>query len=317
MVSGKVKNKVLSSTKNEFFLKRGDLIEIVAPASACPPDVIEKGVQWIENNGFRASVPKDLLKPEIYLSNSDAYRFEHLKKALTKNETKAIWCVRGGYGASRIIPDLMKLKKQKEKLFIGISDITTLHLFFIQKWGWRTLHASLLDRLAEKKITLENEQELLSALTGNKSEFEFSGLIPLNEKAKKNAFIKSKLIGGNLTVLSSNVGTANSLTSKNYILFLEDLGERGYRIDRMLQQIKQCPNFKFCKAIVLGEFLGGDEPNKENHVMTTLKKFSADLNIPVFSGIDCGHGLVQRPLFLNTRAILFSGAKAQLKIYNK
>ena len=132
MVSGKVKNKVLSSTKNEFFLKRGDLIEIVAPASACPPDVIEKGVQWIENNGFRASVPKDLLKPEIYLSNSDAYRFEHLKKALTNNETKAIWCVRGGYGASRIIPDLMKLKKQKEKLFIGISYITTLHLIFFQ-----------------------------------------------------------------------------------------------------------------------------------------------------------------------------------------
>ena len=322
MVSGKAKNKAPSLTKSKsstdvFFLKRGDIIEIVAPASACPPDVIEKGVQWIESNGFRARVPNDLLKPEIYLSNSDAYRFEHLKKALLSKETKAIWCVRGGYGASRIIPDLLKLKKQKEKLFIGISDITTLHLFLIQKWGWRTAHASLLDRLAEKKLTPENEFELMEALSGNKSEFEFSNLIPMNEKAKKNAVIKSKIIGGNLTVLASNIGTANSLTAKNYILFLEDLGERGYRVDRMLQQIKQCPSFKYCKAIVLGEFLGGDEPNKENHVLTTLTNFSKDLNIPVFSGIDCGHGLVQRPLFFNTQAVLFSGAKAQLKIYNK
>lgn len=317
MVSEKVKNKAPSLTKSDFFLKMGDLIEIVAPASACPPEIIEKGVRWIEANGFRASVPKDLLKPEIYLSNSDSYRFEHLKKALLSKETKAIWCVRGGYGASRIIPDLMKVKKQKEKLFIGISDITTLHLFFTQKWGWRTLHASLLDRLAEKKLTPENEQELIVALTGNKSEFEFSNLIPLNERAKKNTVIKSKLIGGNLTVLSSNVGTANAIIAKNYILFLEDLGERGYRIDRMLQQIKQSPNFKYCKAIVLGEFLGGDESNRENHVMTTLKKMSEGLSIPVFAGVDCGHGLVQRPLFFNTQAVLFSGAKAQLKIYNK
>jgi muramoyltetrapeptide carboxypeptidase len=317
MVSGKVKSKVHSSINNEFFLQSGDLIEIVAPASACPEDVIQKGVKWIESHGFRAHVPRDLLRPEIYLSNSDTYRIEHLKKALMSKEVKAIWCVRGGFGASRLIPALMKLKKQKEKLFIGISDITTLHLFLNQKWGWRTLHASLLDRLAENKLRPENERELILTLRGEKSEFVFSGLTPLNKAAQKNAMIKSKLIGGNLTVLSSNIGTSNSLNGKSFMLFLEDLGERGYRIDRMLQQIKQSQNFKYCKAVLFGEFLGGDETNKENHVMMALKKFSTELSIPVFSGIEAGHGLMQRPLFFNTQAVLFSGAKAQLKIYNK
>lgn len=321
MVSKKVKSKIRSSIKSSkktsYFLEKGDVIAVVAPASAPPADVLIKAKAWIEKSGYKAQVPDDLLSPEIFISNSDEYRLNHLKTVLLDPQVKMIWCIRGGYGCSRLIPELLKVKKQKEKLFIGISDITTLHLFLTQKWGWKTVHGPLLDRLAENKLTGKNELELMQALSGEKAEFVFEQLTAMNQAASKTKKIQAILIGGNLTVLSSNSGTGIDHITKKHILFLEDLGERGYRIDRMLQQIKQNKSFKNCQAIVLGDFLGGDEPNKENHVQVTLKKFAETLKIPVFAGIPCGHGEVQRPLFFNTKALLFSGANPKLTVYNK
>ena len=122
MVSEKVKNKTRSLTsrspatkKTSFFLKKGDAIAVVAPASSPPPEVVAHVKSWIEKNGYVALVPDDLLKSETYLANTDEYRFNHLKSVIMDPNVKAIWCLRGGYGCSRIIPDLMKLKKQKEK----------------------------------------------------------------------------------------------------------------------------------------------------------------------------------------------------------
>ena len=333
MVSEKVKNQPRSlisvspagSIKaSSYFLKKGDVIAIVAPASAPPADVIGKAKAWIEKNGFVALIPDDILKSEIYLSNSDQYRFNHLKSVLQNPKVNAIWCIRGGYGCSRLIPELVQLKKPKEKLFIGISDITTLHLLFTKKWNWRTLHGPLMDRLAENKLTAKNEEEMMQAILGQKKEFIFDGLTALNSAGTKNKKIQAPVVGGNLTVLTSNFGTPAEIAAKKHILFLEDLSERGYRIDRMLQQIKQSKAFKHCQAIVFGDFLGGDEPAKqgalntapENHVQATLRNFAEQINIPVFSGLLAGHGAIQRPLFFNTKAVLFSGANPKLTVYN-
>lgn len=322
MVSKKAKNQTRSlisyksKKASRFFLQKGDVIAVVAPASAPPFEVIARAKAWIEKNGFIAFIPDDMLKPEIYLSNSDQYRLNHLKSVIMNPQVNAIWCIRGGYGCSRLIPELNKMKKQKEKLFIGISDITTLHLFFTQKWNWRTLHGPLMDRLAENKLTGKNEQELVQAIQGQLKEITFTGLTGLNASALKNKKIQAPIIGGNLTVLTSNYGTTNELSAKKHILFLEDLSERGYRVDRMLQQIKQSKAFKHCQAIVLGDFLGGDELNKENHVQITLKNFAEHIKIPVFFGLQSGHGEIQRPLFFNTKAVLFSGANPKLTVYN-
>lgn len=277
MVSKKVKNKTRSSTKYSlnssekasrtrptkkvtYFLEKGDTIAVVAPASSPSISVLADVKQWIEKNGFAAQIPDDLLKTETYLANTDKYRFNHLKTVISDPQVKAIWCLRGGYGCSRLIPELNKIKKQKEKIFIGLSDITTLHLFFTQKWNWRTLHAPVMSRLAEDQLSDQNEVELMQAILGEKIEFIFDGLKPLNASALKQKKITAPVVGGNLTVFSSNCGTGNDVISKKHILFLEDLNERGYRVDRMLQQIKQNKSFKNCVAIVLGDFLGGDEP---------------------------------------------------------
>lgn len=321
MVSERVKNNPVLSID---FLKPGDLIDVVSPGSACSESSLENAVKWIEQNGFRARADKKMLDPKLYLSNTDAYRFEHLASALKAQDSKAIWCMRGGYGSSRLIPNLLKLKPVSPKLFIGLSDITTLHLFLNTKWGWPTLHASLLDRLADSALTQENEQELLLAITGQKKEFIFDGLTALNQTAqeflKNNSTISGSLTGGNLTVVCSQVGTQNAQLIRDNILFFEDRGERGYRIDRMLEQIRQSSMLENTKAIVLGEFTEGNEANGLNHVWAAWNDFASRTKIPVFSGVPCGHGLIQRPLFFSTRAEIFktsiNDAIPGLRVYN-
>lgn len=315
---------VLERTKNNQalsieFLKPGDLIDIVAPASACSQPTLESAIGWIEAQGFKARAREGMLDPKLYLANSDAFRLDHLTSALTAKDSKAIWCIRGGYGCSRLLPKLGELKVQPPKLFIGLSDITTLHIFLNHKWGWPTLHASLLDRLGDQILPKENEHELLAAIRGEKSEFVFDQLTPWNvaaESLNPGTFISGRLTGGNLTVICSQVGTGNGELIRDNILFFEDRGERGYRIDRMLEQIRQSSMLKETKAIVLGEFTEGNEPKGQNYVEAAWKDFASRTKIPVFTGVPCGHGLIQRPLFFNTRAEIINDAKVSLKVYN-
>jgi muramoyltetrapeptide carboxypeptidase len=141
----------------------------------------------------------------------------------------------------------------------------------------------------------------------------FAELAPLNAAARRRQRIVSRLTGGNLTVLQSTLGTALQRRPSG-ILFLEDIGERGYRIDRMLEQLRQAGVLRHLKAIVLGTFLGGAESDGGNLGPAVLERFAQELSIPVLSGIQAGHGTCQRPVFLHTPAELRCGPDAQLTV---
>ncbi|MGZ3745432.1 MAG: LD-carboxypeptidase, partial [Pseudobdellovibrionaceae bacterium] len=260
-------------------------------------------------------IPENLIQKHFLHSNSDEKRFGFLREALEAKDSKIIWCLRGGYGSNRLLPYLDKIKKpRQQKLLVGISDITSLHVYFEQKWNWPTFHASLLDRMGSGKLPPKIERETMDLLFGKIRGVEFKKLKAMNKAALSLKSVKSSVVGGNLVVLQSTLGTPYQLKTEGKILFIEDLGERGYRVDRILEHFDQVGLFKKCKGLVIGEFLGGQETDGKVLWPQVFRSWAERLEIPVFSGLEAGHGVVQRPVPLYTEAILNGGKKATLWI---
>ncbi|MBY0385231.1 LD-carboxypeptidase [bacterium] len=280
------------------------LIHIVAPGMPYDPGELKKSVGIIKGWGLNFVQPPGLLKKDhpICSSRRDS-RWQHLQEALLSEESSIIWAVRGGYGSLHLIPFLQKIKKPKKpKLFIGFSDNTTLHQFFNQQWHWPTWHGPHLDRLY--KLSSANLSQIKKLLTGKKPLQIFSHLKPLNQKAKSTKVLRAKIIGGNLITLQSSLATQNQLNCQKRILFIEDIGERGYRIDRVLEHFQQAGIFKGITAMIVGPFVGGLEPNGKDLSKKVLQEFAERQKFPIFSGVTSGHILNSQILPLETAAIL-------------
>lgn len=305
------------------YLKKGDIIDIVAPASAPSVEEIDFAVNWLKQQGYEARIPHDLLDPQLYLANTDKKRFEHLKKALTNSSSKAVWCLRGGYGSIRLVSELLKLKKSTEKFFIGLSDITVIHHFLNQKWNWKTIHGPIFARALQAQRRPEDYDDLFGLLTGTKDFIEFNNLTPLNkaadqfQKAKNKKVISGKVKGGNLCTYCSLLGTKLHPKDKNHFLFFEDISERGYKIDRMLNQLSLAGVFDHCRGVFFGNIINAEEADGTNLVWPTIEKFFEKYKFPVFRGVDSDHSGHQRPLYLNTKAELINNEGSFLKVYSR
>jgi muramoyltetrapeptide carboxypeptidase len=298
----------------EALLRPGDVVEVVAPGFRCPPESLRAGVAFLRRLGLKPRVPRTLFGADLLCANSDRKRFEHLRRALAAPDSRCVWCIRGGYGAIRLVEPLMRSgRPRRRKLFIGYSDATTLHYLLNQHWNWPSLHGPLLDRLGSGTVRAEQLEELRAVLFGAAGEVTFAQLTPLNAAARQRRTVTAKLFGGNLTVLQTIVGTALERRPRG-ILFLEDVGERGYRVDRMLQHLSQAGVFRGVRAVVFGAFVGGRESDGRTLVPAVLERFARERPFPVLMGMQAGHGEHQRPVFLGTRAELACGAFPRLAI---
>ncbi|WP_413581590.1 S66 peptidase family protein [Bdellovibrio sp. HCB288] len=288
------------------FIQEGDIIDVVAPGYPVQLPEVDGARDFLLRWKLQPRIPKNIIKPHFLHAHEDEMRFAFLKSAIQSKDSRVIWCLRGGYGSNRLLPMLAKLKKPKEpKLLIGISDITSLHTFLIQEWGWSTLHAPLLDRLGRGLVSPKHEKELHKILFGQEKVIEFKKLKALNDQARNIKLLKSRIVGGNLSVLQTTLGTPWQIDTKNSLLFVEDAGERGYRIDKMLEHMRQAGALKQCRGLILGDFIGGKEPGTEtNNFKKVFKRWSEDLDIPVFQGLEAGHDVIQRPVPFNTSCVL-------------
>lgn len=299
------------------FVKEGDVVDLISPGYPSPMEEVLAGCDFLREWGLEPRLPKGLFKPHFLHSNEDDARFEFLKRAIEAKDSNVIWSLRGGYGSNRLVPMLAKMKKPKAaKLVVGFSDVCSLHTFFTQEWGWKVLHGPVLDRLGRRDLPAKNVKELKDIVFGKQTDIEFKNLKAVNAAAKSLKSVKSKMVGGNLMVLQSTLGTPWQLDTKNSLLFVEDWGERGYRIDRIFEQFRQAGLFKKCHGIVLGDFLGGKEPStgKDNFNLV-WKRWGDDLDIPLFKGMAAGHGDSQRVVPMNTPCELRqAGGKGSLII---
>jgi muramoyltetrapeptide carboxypeptidase len=296
-----------SAVKNVPALQKGDLVDLVSPGSSSRLEDVELCRNLLESWGLRVRLPKETFATHAFHSNEDEVRLKLLKKALLAKDSKAVWCLRGGYGANRLVPELWKIKKPAQtKMLIGYSDITTLHLWLSQAWKWPSFHGPLLESLISGRLSGPQIEECRQVVFGEKSVLDFK-LTPLNSLAKKIKSLKGSLTGGNLVVIESAIGTKAHPQFQGKILFLEEVGERGYRIDRMLEHLRQAQVLKAVKAIVFGDFLSGDERDGQNYVRYAIERFAAENSIACFEGLETGHGERNRMIPLGDPASYQNG----------
>jgi Uncharacterized proteins, homologs of microcin C7 resistance protein MccF len=274
-------------------------IRIVAPGSGLHGDNTDKAYRLAQKMGVE--LPRGALDPEAvpYTANADEARLAMFLDALDDPEAEVLWALRGGYGSSRLLPELARRGLSRPKLFVGYSDMTFLHLFF-QTRGWRTIHGSMFWELSGSSAEDENFLILAELLSGGRKELRYDVLTPFNDAAKNAALpLDGLLTGGNLTCIASAVGTPWQLDAGGKILFLEDVKESGYKIDRMLTQLRLAGQLDGVKAVVFGTFSRGDE-----HTNFSLERFARECDIPIFKADIFGHGSKNYPLVFNAPAML-------------
>lgn len=289
-------------------LNTGDCVEIIAPASRCSDKQLADLKELLTSWGLDCLIHPDIFGQDLLCANTDDIRFGSLERALLNPKTKAIICARGGYGSMRLIPYLSRLPAPSNpKLVVGMSDITALHLFLQQQWGWPTLHGAL----AVDKFSPESIEATRALLFGEAKEMVFEG-IPFNSAARKNKWVKGSVTGGNLCLVQTSIGTAWQLNAGGKIILLEEVGERGYRIDRMLEHLRQANIFTNAAAIVFGDFTGGLETDGSSLIEPVLRRFAEQCEIPVIKINGIGHGPINFPIPLGTEAIIQASESIQL-----
>jgi muramoyltetrapeptide carboxypeptidase len=308
----------MASSKVWYSLQPGDIVEVVAPSSLSSQKDFQNAIKFVEELGLIPRAPKNIFGKDLLCANTDEMRFQHLKQALLAKDSKIVWSLRGGYGSLRILPQLHQLKKPpSKKLFIGYSDTTGLHNFFNTKWKWPSLHATMLEELGRGEAGRREIQDLTRTLYGLDDELVFKNLKPMNKSARMNKNIHSQVVGGNLAIIAATLGTPWSFKAKDKILVLEDIGERGYRVDRMLVHMEQAGVFEGVKAVIFGDFVGGEENKGEDCVYLwkdVQVRFAKESKFPVLKGIPFGHGAFQRPMPFQTPCVLQTGSSPTLSV---
>ena len=232
------------------YLKRGDTVGILCPAGYMPLEKAITAVETLTEWGFHVIRGKTLGHQFHYFSGTDEERLHDLQHMMDDKSIKAIFCARGGYGMGRIIEKLhFKKFKKNPKWIIGFSDITVLHSHLFSKYKIASLHAPMAAAFNDGEFNNKYIQSLKDALEGKKANYINDGH-SFNKKGKASGI----LIGGNLSLLAHLIGTSSEINTKNKILFIEDVGEYIYNVDRMMYQLKRSSKLDELAGLIIGKF---------------------------------------------------------------
>ncbi|HEY1112583.1 MAG TPA: LD-carboxypeptidase [Chitinophagaceae bacterium] len=233
------------------YLKKGDCVGIVAPAGFMPTEKMQTCIDILEDWGYRVKLGATTHSTSNnYFSGTDDERLRDLQAMLDDPEVNAVLCARGGYGVSRIIDRISFRRFRKHpKWIIGFSDISVLHAHLYANYKIASLHAPMAAAFNDGGFHTPYVQSLKAALDGIPASYECA-VHELNNPGTATGV----LVGGNLTLLAHLVGTRSDIKTKNKILFLEDIGEYLYNVDRMLLQLKRAGKLDRLAGLVIGGF---------------------------------------------------------------
>ena len=270
------------------YLQKGDTIGLTCPAGFMPVEKVSECIRVLnENWGFTTKAGKTIGRQYHYFSGTDEERIEDFQQLLDDDSVKAILCARGGYGLSRIIDKIDFTRfTQNPKWIVGFSDVTVLHSHIYRNYNISTLHASMANAFNEEGYKNEFVLSLRHALEGKKIKYQ----CPLHEFNKKGEAI-GELVGGNLALLAHLVGTDSDLKTKGRILFIEDVGEYLYNIDRMLYQLKRSGKLDKLAGLVVGGFTEMKDTEKPfgQTVHEIIRDAVAEYNYPVCFDFPVSH----------------------------
>lgn len=312
-------------------------VGIFAASSLVPKHEFDVGVEHLRQYGFEPRIEAQVRSEHFIFPGTDEERAEAIDRLALAPDVPVLWAARGGYGAGRLLPLLEKLTAERgapteKKLLVGYSDITVLHEFVRTRWGWSTLHAPM--PAASNFATLDPRewQAIVDYVKGEPATPPWldAPLRWMNHPPA--ATLRAELIGGNLALWAALVGTRFAQAGAGKIVFLEDVDEPFYRIDRMMVQLEQAGALDRAAAIVLGDFTSCRDENSQcvadprtgakkplrrtfeqdeafEHIFTQLGK---RLDVPIAVGLPVGHGPHYAPLPLGASYELTPDGKLKL-----
>lgn len=275
-------------------LKYGDTIGLIGPSGAVRKEgAVDRAVAYMEEMGFRVKVGESAHAKYGYLSGTDELRAKDICAMFADPDVDAIVCTRGGYGTMRMLDMLdYDLIRANPKVFVGFSDITALHNAFGEKCGLVTFHGPMAtswnDCFPDGFTKPAFERAVMKAAPLG----ELTNAPGYHERETVNpGSAEGMLVGGNLSLLAGTIGTPYEIDTRGRILFIEEVGERTYCVDRMLTQLRLAGKFRDCAGIVFGDF--NDCPVEYPQFGLTLSEVIRDIAAPcgkpIFTGLQAGH----------------------------
>lgn len=269
-------------------LQPGDTVALVAPCSPVNPEQLPPAVALLEKWGYTPALYPSCFARRGYLAGDDASRADDVNRAFADPAVKAILAIRGGYGGARLAKYLnYDIIKANPKIFCGFSDVTVLHALLNQRCGLATFHTPMLGAPAMREDSFSREG-LADILRGQFPRVLCNATEPMECLCAGCA--EGILTGGNLTVIASTVGTPYELETRGRILFLEDVGERAYAIDRALVHLRDGGLLAKCSGILLGTWQDC-EPPRDFSLRELFLEHLSPLKIPVIGNLQCGHSV--------------------------
>ncbi len=286
--------------KQAPFLKKNDTVAIVAIARNIDEASIRFAINVLNDWGLKVKLGKHIFKKHYNFAGTDEERVSDLQNALDDSNIKAIICARGGYGAIRILDKLNFSKFNKNpKWLVGYSDVTVLHSFINNILGIQTIHATM--PLNFKTNTPESLTSLKNALFGTLTNTIFG-----NDSLNKEGECEGEIIGGNLSILYSLLGTKYGFNTNNRILFIEEVDEYLYHIDRMMISFKLSGKLTHLQALLVGQFT--NLKDNESPFGKTFKEIilnhCKDYSYPIFFNAPFGHACQNKSIYFGKNATL-------------
>lgn len=311
-------------------LRRGDRAALIAPSFHTEPEELKTAVRSVSYLGLEPAVFPSCASRYDYLAGSDEQRAKDLMDAFSDPSIRAVFCLRGGYGAARLLELIdYDVIRNHPKIFVGFSDITALHTVFNQKCGLITFHGPMpaadyekMDedvslsslrralfseedvwRVSVKGLVFEERDKSYipgkdqpgepteGCRTAEREEEEEKESAPRQSDGARRILMRGRLCGGNLTVLAAALGTPHAVETAGKILFLEDTGERTYRIDRAVSSLRLAGRLGACSGVLLGTFDGCAPGPGGRASQQIIQEITAPLRVPVISGLPAGHSL--------------------------
>jgi muramoyltetrapeptide carboxypeptidase len=269
------------------YLKPGDTIGILCPSGYMPAEKANTCIETLTDWGYKVIPGKTLGHQFNYFSGTDEERLEDLQQMMDNKHINAIFCARGGYGMGRII-DRLDFKKFREhpKWIIGFSDITVIQSHLFSNYKIASLHAPMAAAFNDDEFKNPYVQSLRDALVGKKADYTVEGNT-FNQKGKATG----NLVGGNLSLLAHLIGTPSDIKTKNKILFIEDVGEYIYNVDRMMYQLKRSGKLDHLKGLIVGRFSDMKDTTTPFGQTTeaVIKELVKEYDYPVCFGFPVSH----------------------------
>ncbi|TFZ37544.1 LD-carboxypeptidase [Pseudomonas syringae] len=295
-----------SNTLHPRALRAGDAVALVSPASPVDPGKIQAAVAVLEGWGLRPRVYPHALGNYSFYSGTDEERLADLNAALADPEIRAVICTRGGYGVQRIVQQVdMDAVRRDPKLVTGFSDITALHCALWNHARLATIHGPVASQLERgglfvsgmRHVLMSTEPVLLKADPASPT-----------ARVRTAGSAQGLLLGGNLCILDTSVGTPFMPDLSGAILLIEEVNEPAYRVDRMLTHLGNCGTLASLAGIAVGEFTPAPNTGRTISPADVLLERLGSLGIPVLGGLPVGHGDPNQAVPLGTQAILDADA---------